>query len=217
MVDNWKTRNDCLDVSVSDGNSIANEADDLESLAASFDALVVVTSSFGDGEPPANFTLFLIRLLTATEHGGKPLRGLQHAVLGQGSSVYEATFQNCPRLTDKYLEALGSRRFVPRHETDAVGDDEVSSSRNAFREAVFECLDQGLPAASSPPAAEWSQPRAWHKEPTAQITPKTVAQLSGQNQDGSRLETVGHMVGPIVLVVFFACVAWHSYVHPIWY
>ena len=43
------------------------------------------------------------------------LLGLQHAVLGCGSTVYE-TFQNCPRLHDKCLGENGSRRLAQRAE-----------------------------------------------------------------------------------------------------
>lgn len=42
---------------------------------------------------------------------------MQHAVLGLGSSFYE-TFQNCPRMTDKFLEQCGSRRLAMRGELD---------------------------------------------------------------------------------------------------
>lgn len=189
-------------VDVADGNAVAHEIEDLASIKDAYDVLLVITSSFGDGEPPGNFGDLLLRLLVATERGLKPLAGLQHAVLGEGSSMYEATFQNCPRLTDRYLEELGSRRLVPRHETDAVGDEDVAVSRNAFRDAIFKVFDEGLPPADTPPAAEWSKPRASHKEPLTQITLKTAAELSGQNGGQGRLERVGHMVGPAVIITF---------------
>ena len=147
----------------------------LEQLKESYDVIVLCTSSFGDGDPPDNYNAFLLKLLTAAEDGSKPLAGLQHAVLGEGSSVYRETFQNCPRLTDKYLEECGSRRFVARHETDVGGEEDESVSRNAFRDAVFAAFDKGLPAADAPPAAPWSEPRASHGEPTTQIVAKSVA------------------------------------------
>lgn len=188
-------------MAVTDGTQLTIELDDVASVAESFDVLVVVTSSYGDGEPPANFNTFLVRLLKSAEQiesgalSSKPLAGLQHAVLGEGSSDYE-TFQNCPRLTDKYLEACGSRRFVPRHETDVAGDDEPSVSRDAFREAVYACLKEGLPPADAPPAAAWSEPRAFHKEATSKISPKTVAELGG----GQSAHGFEEYIGPFVVV-----------------
>ena len=58
-------------------------------------------------------------LLQAANEGLKPLAGMQHAVLGEGSSVYAETFQNCPRLTDKFLGECGSRRLAMRGERRA--------------------------------------------------------------------------------------------------
>ena len=71
---------------------------------------MIVTSSYGDGDPPSNYESFLRDLYVAE---GTPFEGCQHCVLGFGSTDYE-TFQNCPRLTDKLLGALGSRRMLAR-------------------------------------------------------------------------------------------------------
>ena len=94
----------------------------LGALAAAYDFLVVVTSSYGDGDPPSNYTTFLTALYAAE---GQPLAGCQHCVLGFGSTDYE-TFQNCPRLTDKLLGECGSTRALQRvevDENDTVGGD----------------------------------------------------------------------------------------------
>ena len=52
-------------------------------------------------------------LLEGAESGARPLRGLVHGVLGEGSSVYQDTFQNCPRLSDKYLGECRSATAAP--------------------------------------------------------------------------------------------------------
>ncbi len=201
------------EIVVSDGNSLAREAEDLAYIPETYDVLVVVTSSFGDGEPPDNFGQFVLKLMVVAERGGKPLRGLQHAVLGEGNSKYRNTFQNCPRLTDKYLEACGSRRFVPRHETD-VSKEEKELSRSEFRQAVCLSLSEGLPTADTPPAAEWSKPRAFHTEPTAQISPKTASQLAGNNGSASDMFSAHNLVGPVVLATFAICAgSWELYCH----
>tara|TARA_B110001452_G_scaffold105977_1_gene87835 strand:- start:1532 stop:2344 length:813 start_codon:yes stop_codon:yes gene_type:complete len=120
------------------GNEAADEFKSLAELVQNFDVLIIATSSFGEGDPPANFLRFLLLLVRAASAESKPTRrpplaGLQHAVVGYGQSVYP-TFMSCPRYTDKLLEALGSRRMVQRVEIDegptesvAAGTDEVSS------------------------------------------------------------------------------------------
>ena len=57
--------------------------------AAKYDAFVIVSSSYGDGDPPSNFENFLRALYTADEG---VLAGKQHCVLGYGSTDYE-TFE----------------------------------------------------------------------------------------------------------------------------
>jgi sulfite reductase alpha subunit-like flavoprotein len=177
----------CASVEVLEGNELAHEVEDLGELKEKYDALVVVTSSFGEGDPPSNYGAFLAAVMSAAKEGAKPLAGLQHAVLGEGSSVYRDTFQNCPRLTDKYLEEAGSRRFVARHETDVGGEEDEGVNRKLFREAVAAVLKKGLPAASAAPAAAWASPRAGHDEPTDQITEKTEFQAGHKQSLGQML------------------------------
>ena len=169
-------------VDVFEGNEFVHEMEDLQSIVKSYDVLVVCTSSFGDGDPPDNYNAFLLALQSGAEEGSKPLAGLQHAVLGEGSSIYRETFQNCPRLTDKYLEECGSRRLVARHETDVGGDEDEQISRTLFRDATMAVLKAGLPAPSAPPVAAWNKPRASHAEPKDQIVLKTAAELGGGRQ-----------------------------------
>jgi len=195
MADNWGSRGVLEKVDVFEGNELAHETEDLASLKENYDVLVVCTSSFGEGDPPENFNEFLLKIMQASTDGSKPLAGMQHAVLGEGSSVYRETFQNCPRLTDKYLEECGSRRFVARHETDVGGTEDESVSRNLFREAVFTALSRGLPDAGTPAAAEWSKPRQAHEEPTDQITLKSVADLGGKSG-----QSLSQIVFPLVVL-----------------
>ena len=158
----------------------------LASLAEQYDFLAVATSSNGEGDPPFNFHPFLKALYEADDAGDKPLTGCGFAVLGFGCSHFD-TFQNCPRLTDKYLEEAGSRRFVARHETDVGGEEDEGVNRKLFREAVAAVLKKGLPAASAAPAAAWASPRAGHDEPTDQITEKTEFQAGHKQSLGQML------------------------------
>ena len=204
MGEHFKSAGAVQSVEVVDGNSLAHELEDLESLKKSYDVMVICTSSFGDGDPPDNYGAFLLKIMTAAEEGNKPLAGMQHAVLGEGSSVYQETFQNCPRLSDKYLEACGSRRFLARHETDVGGEEDESVSRNAFRDGVVEALKKGLPAASAAPAAAFGKPRASHSEPTDQIKTKSAEELGG-----GRSQTWAQILVPATVAV----VAISSYVY----
>lgn len=196
MADSWRKRGVVSTVDLYDGNTLAHEVEDLASLATSYDVLIVATSSFGDGDPPSNINAFLLALLTAATEGSMPLKGLQHAVLGEGSSVYNTTFQNCPRLHDKYLEESGSRRFVARHEIDVGGDEDESIGRALFREAVFKQLSMGLEGCDAKPAAAWSEPVQTHGEPVTQIVLKDASELGG----GPRPQTLGQKVVPLLVI-----------------
>jgi len=133
-----------------------------DSLKDDYDVLIVLTSSFGEGEAPSNYEKFLLMLAKGAKAESPPLKGLQHAVLGFGDSSYE-TFMNCPRLTDKFLEECGSRRVHRRHEVDVLAAAEgVKESEMATRleeewkEGVYKAL-QSSPSASDPPAAPWCE------------------------------------------------------------
>jgi len=140
-------------VEVVEGNSISS---DLTALAAKCEVLVVATSSFGEGDPPENFNLFLLSLYKAAAAGEKPLAGLQHVVLGYGASCYE-TFQNTPRLADKLLGECGSRRLAKRGELDEGGEEDPIDALKKWEEATFKAL-KALPAADAPPVCDWTEP-----------------------------------------------------------
>lgn len=93
---------------------------------------------------------------------------------------------------------------MARHETDVGGQEDETINRNLFRDAVFERLTKGLPAADSPPAAEWESPREAHGEPTTQITLKSAKDLGGAS---------GQLLSQVVfpLVVLGAAIAGGTY------
>lgn len=196
MMESWTKRDLVTTADMFDGNTIEHETEDLSALVTSYDVLIVATSSYGDGDPPDNYNKFLLQLLQAAQSATKPLKGMQHAVLGEGSSIYRETFQNCPRLTDKYLEECGSRRFLARHEIDVGGTEPEDIGRNLFREEVFLRL-KTLPPAASAPAAKWAEPREAHGEPKDQIKIKTAADLD----DGGPAQTLGQKLVPFIVIV----------------
>mmetsp|Transcript_7260 Transcript_7260/g.12287 ORF Transcript_7260/g.12287 Transcript_7260/m.12287 type:complete len:269 (+) Transcript_7260:17-823(+) len=125
----WKA--ECDGSYIIDGNALAgNDVQSLTKLRDEYDVLIVSTSSFGEGDPPANYVHFMLKLVRAasdvSQGGAPPLKGMQHAVLGYGQSVFQ-TFQNTPRWTDKLLEQLGSRRCVQRVELDEGPDEDPTA------------------------------------------------------------------------------------------
>lgn len=181
-------------------------ADQFDTLCKNYDVLLVVTSSHGDGDPPDNYVKFLRALISASEAGSKPLAGLQHAVLGFGDTTYD-TFQNCPRLTDKLLEDLGSRRLHKRFEIDADHwGDEVAAKNSKLEkewpEGVFKAL-QSNPSKDAPPVCKWN-------ENGETITPKTLEYLSdpllfdvGEKGTSKPMVLVGLLVLIIALLYAF--------------
>ena len=167
IVANWQKRAE-MKFSIKgmmEGNDAATKFDTLKD---EYDVIILCTSSFGDGDPPSGYENFLGKLYkgaAAGEEGPKPLAGMQHAVLGFGSSMYD-TFMNCPRLCDKYLGDCGSRRMVQRAELDEVdeaggaGDECDQIDLPEYKRWSSDMLKVliKLPAATKPPCCDWTVP-----------------------------------------------------------
>lgn len=142
------------------GNDVAKTPEEVAALKEKFDVILVVTSSYGEGEPPDNILEFFTAIMSLAGKGEKPLAGMQHAVMGFGSSVYD-TFQNCPRLVDKYLGESGSRRMAMRAELDECHESDLKEvdqpSYHKWVKEVFDALT-ALPKADSKDACEWNKP-----------------------------------------------------------
>jgi sulfite reductase (NADPH) flavoprotein alpha-component len=80
--------------------------------------LVIITSTWGDGDPPDNAAQCWAWLSSAA---APRLEQLSFAVLGLGDRSY-ADFCGAARKFDTRLEALGARRLVPRGECDVDYD-----------------------------------------------------------------------------------------------
>ena len=213
-----KELNSNFDVDVMDGESLVSNLPvvedvdthtflvDLSVVPTKYDVIVVVTASYGEGDPPKNFARLFLALLTCAAHGHRPLHGLQHAVLGQGSSVYEQTFQNVPRLTDRYFGECGSRRFLMRQEIDAADyleGDQDQKDRASFREALFKALQSGL-SVNAPPVCSWEEARASHKFPIANVVPRTPADLEKSFNVGTAGKHDDQAIGTGVWVLIIA-------------
>jgi len=182
-----------------DGNA---QATNLEFLSQQYDVVLVATSSYGDGDPPSNIREFVKVLAHEASMGSDGLKGMQHAVLGFGSTTY-TTFQNVPRLTDKFLGECGSRRLAQRAEIDE--HDPNTGEEAAYKqwgEDVFNAL-QSAPAAASPPVCPWTEPNS------------KVANLNEDNE----VDTERHPLGVptiyvVTLIPLLLAVAAHVYLTP---
>jgi sulfite reductase alpha subunit-like flavoprotein len=154
----WKEKHgDALKVlDIVKGDAMAERWDEVT--VENYDFLLVATSSYGEGEPPSGFGKFLYRLQEASKGNDKPLKGLQHAVLGIGSTCYE-TFQNCPRSVDKYLGESGSRRCKERFEWDEM--ENVDSDVLEWGDAIFKVMAESIDGgADESDVCEWTAPES---------------------------------------------------------
>ena len=83
---------------------------------ASEKLLLIVSSTFGNGEMPANGKKFLEWL---KQQPSGSLRGLNYSVLGMGSTVYE-NFCAAAVTLDRYLAKAGANRIISLHKADQV-------------------------------------------------------------------------------------------------
>ena len=80
--------------------------------------VLLVVSTYGDGEPPDDVTPFW----EAVVHGnGFDLRGVNYSVLALGNTTYDH-FCKCGRDFDAALERHGARRIYPRVDCDVDVD-----------------------------------------------------------------------------------------------
>lgn len=115
------------------------EAADMETFdvadLADAGVVVVVTSTYGEGELPATTAPFHDALLAA----GPDLSGLRFAAFGLGDSTYE-TYNNAVSILISTLLRLGARQIgeIGRH--DAVGGETFTDAATSWAETVVEAL-----------------------------------------------------------------------------
>ncbi len=110
-------------------------------------SVILITSTYGDGEPPDNAQAFWSYL---SADAAPQLTGLQFSVLALGDTNYPA-FCEFGKKCDARLEALGATRVHPRTDCDL----EYDAPAKAWTDAVLTALANSpsiAPTASAAPA-----------------------------------------------------------------
>ncbi len=127
------------------------------------ETVLIVTSTYGNGDPPSNAEALHAFLMRKCPQ----LPKLRFSVCGLGDTTYER-FANCGKEFDKRLGELGASRVVPRKDCDVD-----------YEEPWQEWLDAVIPAlkASAAPAAQATAPAA-AASPTRASSPPTQPVVS---------------------------------------
>jgi sulfite reductase (NADPH) flavoprotein alpha-component len=121
--------------------------------------LLIVTSTWGEGDPPDNAAGFWERL-QAEDH--PRLDHLRYSVLALGDRNYE-DFCGCGRKFDERLAALGATRLVPRQDCDTDYEDPAKTWMDAALAAVKK--QNPVAGQATPPTARGHHDEASHLDP----------------------------------------------------
>jgi sulfite reductase (NADPH) flavoprotein alpha-component len=119
--------------------AICMDKANLDSLALEECALFI-TSTYGDGEPPANAKNLHAELMQPPP--GFSLDRLQYAVLGLGDTNYEQ-FCQCGKDFDQRLGLLGAKRLFERADCDV----DFEKTAQSWLDGVFSVLEVAKPPA----------------------------------------------------------------------
>jgi sulfite reductase (NADPH) flavoprotein alpha-component len=152
----------------------ANAAAKLEWSAES--RLLIVTSTYGDGDAPDNAQVFWNWLKT---DNAKALTHVQYAVLALGDSHYEQ-FCAAGKKIDERLEELGARRVFPRTDCDV----DYATPAQAWSQGALSALEANPALANGAPQSPLLQ-----LEPATESTPSKPEGFSRQNPFSAALLT----------------------------
>lgn len=103
--------------------------------------VLIVTSTYGDGEPPEDAASFWHSIVRSN---GLDLSGVRFSVLALGNSTFDH-FCRCSRELDMALERHGATRFYPRVDCDADYDHPAQR----WMEGVLATLQKGKTATAA--------------------------------------------------------------------
>lgn len=121
--------------------------------------LLVITSTYGNGDPPSNAETLHAFLMKKCG----PLTDTSFSVCALGDTTYDR-FAQCGKDFDRRLEELGGKRIAPRKDCDVDYDDPfeawLADAIDALKKTVDAGGDDQVRAPSSTPAAASEPPRA---------------------------------------------------------
>jgi sulfite reductase (NADPH) flavoprotein alpha-component len=153
--------------------------------------LLVVTSTWGEGDPPDNAATFFDDLQTDSF---PRLENLHYSILALGDRNYE-DFCGCGRKLDERLTALGARPTLPRQDCDTDYD----APAKAWMDAVLPSL-HSLVSEQTPVTALGHHDEAKHMDPGADALvaagEPVRSQLVPSTTNGSGPATVSTATAP---------------------
>lgn len=140
--------------------------------------LLLITSTYGEGEPPDNAMSFHGALMADS---APKLEGVHYSVMGLGDSSY-ADFCQCSKEFDARLEALGAQRFAPMVEADGDPDDPFAEWIASITPVLGEA---GAAPATSTDEPDSDEPEFHKKNPF----PAKLLKTENLNKEGSSKAT----------------------------
>lgn len=137
--------------------------------------LLLITSTYGEGEPPDNAQSFHTALMA---DGAPSLEGVNFSVLGLGDSAYP-DFCQCSKEFDTRLEALGAKRVAPMVEADGDPDDPFAQWLGSVKAVLGEA--GAAPAADAEEDSDSDEPEFHKKNPF----PAKLLKTENLNKEGS--------------------------------
>ena len=101
--------------------------------AKQYQSILILVSTWGDGDPPDDAEKFHEELKQAPSGS---LAGRKFAVFGLGDTGYDA-FNQCSKDFDSFFELAGAERLLPRVEADIDFEDDFEIWQEAIKDLLI--------------------------------------------------------------------------------